>query len=573
MGVLGIFVSLPAWAATSLGANECAISVAAQDTKCVEADAGHAVSPDSNISSSVYNAVRSDPGLAAYPIDAWGTCRYVDNSNTSTSFFVPFKSALEWSSFVSNYPAADFHPVDCTRPGVVVIPANYPSLLADAEPCYDQTGLQAQVPQYYTMNTYERFNTPHLTLQFQPMVSAVPMTFSCYTTNGNKNGAMPWIKTVTLITVEGLDAERKSNGQYTGSNASPPNSDWQLDAITYSGAPVAMVNGQCGVSNGVASSTSPTSLCLAGSQSPVGGGPVSLGGPGTWSWTCSGSNGGTSASCSAPATDALVDGQCGAGNGVSTDTTPTNLCTAGNPSGVSGGLGYLGRAGTWSWTCDGTGGGTTASCSAPAVGKSCIATWNGGILGIQTVTLASGTGRVMPYGVGSNPTWMAGMMNTCHSKIGATFHCDDGVATMTSPERITSYSCDSCFPPDAPVLTPDRGWIPIATIQPGDQVVSFDAKGHHTAAIVQGLKITPDRKLRRINGIVISTLQKVQMASGKYKRVEALKIGDVMVDIDSKPVRITKLENMPGLHTVYNLVFDNHDTPFYAAGVRVKDWQ
>ena len=132
---------------------------------------------------------------------------------------------------------------------------------------------------------------------------------------------------------------------------------------------------------------------------------------------------------------------------------------------------------------------------------------------------------------------------------------------------------DSCFPPDTPVLTPDKGWQPIAAIKKGDRVVSFDAKGHHTIATVLGQTVTPNRKLRRINGIVISTLQKVQLANGQYKRVEALKTGDVLVDTEGRPHPITRLEDMPGLHTVYNLIMKDHNTPFYAAGVRVKDWQ
>lgn len=107
----------------------------------------------------------------------------------------------------------------------------------------------------------------------------------------------------------------------------------------------------------------------------------------------------------------------------------------------------------------------------------------------------------------------------------------------------------------------------------GDQVVSFDAKDHKTIAIVQRLQITPDRKLRRINGVNISTLQKVQLATGKYVRVEKLQYGDVLVDSDGNPHPIKTLEDVPGMVTVYNLVMKNHDIPFFAAGVKVKDWE
>jgi hypothetical protein len=54
------------------------------------------------------------------------------------------------------------------------------------------------------------------------------------------------------------------------------------------------VNGSCGSSNGVAVSSAPTTgLCSAGTASAVGG-------TRPWSWMCAGSNGGSTAQCSAP---------------------------------------------------------------------------------------------------------------------------------------------------------------------------------------------------------------------------------------------------------------------------------
>ena len=58
--------------------------------------------------------------------------------------------------------------------------------------------------------------------------------------------------------------------------------------------PPALVNGTCGTANGTAVSSAPTTnLCSTGTASAVSG-------TGPWNWTCSGSNGGTTASCSAP---------------------------------------------------------------------------------------------------------------------------------------------------------------------------------------------------------------------------------------------------------------------------------
>jgi hypothetical protein len=54
-----------------------------------------------------------------------------------------------------------------------------------------------------------------------------------------------------------------------------------------------------------------------------------------------------------------VDGVCGPADGVPSTVKPTSgLCSAGVPSTVSG-------SGPWTWSCAGTNGGATASCSAP----------------------------------------------------------------------------------------------------------------------------------------------------------------------------------------------------------------
>ncbi len=83
----------------------------------------------------------------------------------------------------------------------------------------------------------------------------------------------------------------------------------------------------------------------------------------TYSIFCTGP-GGTSATknvkvaCVVPPT--ITNGSCGPANGVPTTSAPSaNLCSPGTPSTPSG-------TGPWTWTCAGSNGGTTASCSAPA---------------------------------------------------------------------------------------------------------------------------------------------------------------------------------------------------------------
>ena len=66
------------------------------------------------------------------------------------------------------------------------------------------------------------------------------------------------------------------------------------------------------------------------------------------------------ANCSVSVTFALnpVDGVCGGDNGQTLLATPTNLCSVGTPSSVSG------SGHPWTWTCGGANGGQSASCSA-----------------------------------------------------------------------------------------------------------------------------------------------------------------------------------------------------------------
>ncbi len=72
-------------------------------------------------------------------------------------------------------------------------------------------------------------------------------------------------------------------------------------------------------------------------------------------WNCKGSGGGSTASCSL---SIPVNGVCGSSNGQTLATKPTsNLCGDASLPTVSG-------SGPWTWTCAGTNGGNSASCSA-----------------------------------------------------------------------------------------------------------------------------------------------------------------------------------------------------------------
>jgi parallel beta-helix repeat protein len=135
-----------------------------------------------------------------------------------------------------------------------------------------------------------------------------------------------------------------------------PDAVAQAVAVTKSSAPLAQsvasneVNGACGSANGGGFTSAPRSrLCGSGAASTVSG-------SGPWSWSCAGSDGGTTAICAA---SLAANGACGSANAAAATSAPSaNLCNSGTASAVTG-------SGPWTWTCAGSGGGTTASCEAP----------------------------------------------------------------------------------------------------------------------------------------------------------------------------------------------------------------
>ena len=141
--------------------------------------------------------------------------------------------------------------------------------------------------------------------------------------------------------------------KFSTSPASCNPTTWSFYATLVAATTVA-VNGACGSSNGATLTSAPTAnLCTTGTASTVSG-------SGPWSWSCAGSNGGTTATCSAlkVASTQGVNGTCGSSNGATLTSAPTtNLCSAGTASTITG-------SGPWRWNCAGSNGGTTASCSA-----------------------------------------------------------------------------------------------------------------------------------------------------------------------------------------------------------------
>jgi alpha-tubulin suppressor-like RCC1 family protein len=225
-------------------------------------------------------------------------------------------------------------------------------------------------------------------------------------------------------------------------------------------ASVTPVNGACGTANGQTFTTltsTSNGLCSSGT---VG----NFLGSGPWTWNCNGSNGGTTANCSASVTP--VDGACGTANGGSFPTAPTtNLCSKGTATPVPPTL----SGSQWTWSCNGSNGGATVNCSAlaPVVNGAC-GTANGGTFATAPATNLCSAGTPTP--VGSNGglwTWSCTGLNggsnddTCAALISSPVNgacgsangqslssapttnlCNAGTATAVSGSGPWTWSCN-----------------------------------------------------------------------------------------------------------------------------------
>ncbi|TLY52615.1 MAG: hypothetical protein E6K53_03775 [Gammaproteobacteria bacterium] len=169
-----------------------------------------------------------------------------------------------------------------------------------------------------------------------------------------------------------------------------------------------------------------------------------------------------------------VNGACGSDNGKTLGAAPTNLCSAGNQSVVSGG-GH-----PWSWTCSGVNGGTNASCSAT------IQTWtvsttgsgSGGTISAPasgtvdnassttfTVTAAGGysiasvTGDTCTPSVQSGSTYATGTV-TANCTITATFTANpvNGVCGSDNGKILSSTPVNLCSAGNASAVSGTGPW-------------------------------------------------------------------------------------------------------------------
>jgi len=156
-------------------------------------------------------------------------------------------------------------------------------------------------------------------------------------------------------------------------------------------------------------------------------------------------------------TPVVINGTCGSSNNGNFSTAPsTNLCSAGTASAVSG-------AGPWTWTCAGSGGGTTANCSANKIVNGVCGSSHGGafstapstnLCSAGTASAVSGAGPwtwtcIGAYtGTTANCTAYVAADGACGSSNNGTFQtapstnlCSAGTASAVSGAGPWTWTC------------------------------------------------------------------------------------------------------------------------------------
>lgn len=207
-------------------------------------------------------------------------------------------------------------------------------------------------------------------------------------------------------------------------NQQPSAAAWRTSECRVCGSPP--VNGSCSSTAGACSAGTPTGdngLTSCGT---------------TRTWTCSGSGGGSNASCSNvnPACEPVVLGRCGAANGAPYSSAPTfGLCRSGTASAISG-------SGPWTWTCNGSGGGPTASCSTASMGTACKARKVSTRDGNSCVITADGGVKCWGNDYGAIPATVAGLTDVIDIKSSPFDNC-----AFIKDGAIKCWGQASGFPP------------------------------------------------------------------------------------------------------------------------------
>ncbi|OGP51270.1 MAG: hypothetical protein A2Y79_03575 [Deltaproteobacteria bacterium RBG_13_43_22] len=134
-----------------------------------------------------------------------------------------------------------------------------------------------------------------------------------------------------------------------------------------------------------------------------------------------------------------------------------------------------------------------------------------------------------------------------------------------------------CFLPDSPILMANGRETKISAVRPGDLLWAFNPDGHLVSTkarsiikheVEEYLLMKTDRATLRV-----TEEHPFYVGQGKFKTVEALKIGDTVMAFDGKWLTEQRIISMERIHQktrVYNLQTDQPNT-FFAHGLAVHN--
>ena len=383
-------------------------------------------------SSAKNGASTSNPTLAVAPIDVWGYCRYVDNTSSTDSFFVPLRTSNEWLAFINAVASGSSLQNSAQLTKCATATTSFP--LPPASYCHNASPSSIGVPL-----PYDRAGSA-----YGPTTTSSSFTCTCPI----GTAVTTWTETPTATFTAGASLE-PAVGVRTGTDTGWSASTTYSDASTYTHACNLCGSDTVGIAatdqtaapTGTAACASGTSI-VAGSMTTSGTADAT-----TWNWTCQG-NGANNAFTSACQTKGNTN-LCGTAQSASLSITPASntLCVAGSWAGALG----TNNSG-WAWTCNDTDGNsntcnvaatcgsnytwntTQGACMPTYTGTwtagSCSVTCGGGT--ISTSTCSGGNGQCDPS---TNPIGGA-----CNTQICAPMSCDYlwGIGT-------TSWSASTVF--------------------------------------------------------------------------------------------------------------------------------
>jgi len=152
--------------------------------------------------------------------------------------------------------------------------------------------------------------------------------------------------------------------------------------------------------------------------------------------------------------------------------------------------------------------------------------------------------------------------------------------SSTACEQSQPLPVPGCFVAETPIDTP-RGAVPIASLVPGDLVLSYDVRtGMMVPRPIEGVITHRGRQTwsieagdLRVAGVTAEH-PFYEASEGAWVEAADLRVGDRLLARNNDEVQradLTARGRRPGLHTVYDLTVDGPEHNFFAHGVLVHN--